>query len=69
VKAAGLDEIQSDKDLTTLVGWVHYFNTMAKFSLRHWQPDFIFDPNKTVDIGFDTFHPVVCSNGQVSIHL
>ncbi|RGP73161.1 arginine metabolism regulation ii [Fusarium longipes] len=64
VKTAGLDEIEIDEDLTALVGWVHYFNTMAKFSLRHWQPNFILDPDNLADIGFDTFHPAVCSNGQ-----
>ncbi|KPA39051.1 arginine metabolism regulation protein ii [Fusarium langsethiae] len=63
VKTAGLDKIITDRDLTSLVGWVHYFNTMAKFSLRHWKPNFVIDPDNSN--GFDTFHPAVCSNGQV----
>ncbi|KAL6917167.1 hypothetical protein FSST1_008662 [Fusarium sambucinum] len=64
VKTAGLDEIKTDRDLTSLVGWVHYFNTMAKFSLRHWQPNFVLDVDSSTDVSFDTFHPAICSNGQ-----
>ncbi|OBS24335.1 hypothetical protein FPOA_04880 [Fusarium poae] len=64
VKTAGLDEIKTDRDLTSLTGWVHYFNTMAKFSLRHWQPDFVLEADSSTDVRFDTFHPAVCSNGQ-----
>lgn len=54
--------------MTSLVGWVHYFNTMAKFSLRHWKPNFVLDYSSLVDVGFNTFHPAVCSNGQVLKH-
>ncbi|CAG1977805.1 unnamed protein product [Fusarium graminearum] len=64
VKTSGLDEITTDRDMTSLVGWVHYFNTMAKFSLRHWKPNFVLDYSSLVDAGFNTFHPAVCSNGQ-----
>ncbi|QPC70485.1 hypothetical protein HYE68_001237 [Fusarium pseudograminearum] len=64
VKISGLDEITTDRDMTSLVGWVHYFNTMAKFSLRHWKPNFVLDYSSLVDAGFNTFHPAVCSNGQ-----
>ncbi|KAH7250932.1 fungal-specific transcription factor domain-containing protein [Fusarium tricinctum] len=64
VKNAGLDEIKQDEDITALVGWVHYCNTISRFSLRHWQPNVTLDQIKGSDIGFETFHPAVCGHGQ-----
>lgn len=61
VKTAGLDVDNLDHDTTALVGWVHYYNTLSRFSLRHWQPHYTLDP----DDAADSFHPVVCGNGQV----
>ncbi|KAI1022176.1 hypothetical protein LB504_007293 [Fusarium proliferatum] len=60
VKTAGLDVDNLDHDTAALVGWVHYFNTLSRFSLRHWQPHVTLDP----DDAADSFHPVVCGNGQ-----
>ncbi|CVL11736.1 uncharacterized protein FPRN_14888 [Fusarium proliferatum] len=60
VKTAGLDVDNLDHDTAALVGWVHYYNTLSRFSLRHWQPHVTFDP----DDAADSFHPVVCGNGQ-----
>jgi hypothetical protein len=65
VKNAGLDEMKQDEDITALVGWVHYCNTISRFSLRHWQPNVTLDQIKGSDIGFETFHPAVCGHGQV----
>lgn len=65
VKNAGLDEMKQDEDITSLVGWVHYCNTISRFSLRHWQPNVTLDQIKGSDIGFETFHPAVCGQGQV----
>ncbi|KAL5590339.1 hypothetical protein FOBRF1_013896 [Fusarium oxysporum] len=61
VKTAGLDVDNLDHDTAALVGWVHYYNTLSRFSLRHWQPHITLDP----DDAADSFHPVVCGNGQV----
>jgi hypothetical protein len=61
VKTAGLDVDNLDHDTATLVGWVHYYNTLSRFSLRHWQPHVTLD----ADDAADSFHPVVCGNGQV----
>ncbi|KAL5589980.1 hypothetical protein FOVSG1_011847 [Fusarium oxysporum f. sp. vasinfectum] len=60
VKTAGLDVDNLDHDTAALVGWVHYYNTLSRFSLRHWQPHITLDP----DDAADSFHPVVCGNGQ-----
>ncbi|KAH7147459.1 fungal-specific transcription factor domain-containing protein [Fusarium sp. MPI-SDFR-AT-0072] len=60
VKTAGLDVDNLDHDTAALVGWVHYYNTLSRFSLRHWQPHVTLDP----DDAADSFHPVVCGNGQ-----
>ena len=68
IKASALDEIQTDRDLIALVGWIHYLNTIAKFGLRHWKPDFTLEADSAASIDFDTFHPAVCSGGPV-IHL
>jgi hypothetical protein len=57
--------MQIDRDLTALVGWVHYLNTIAKFGLRHWKPDFTLEADSAASIDFDTFHPAVCSGGAV----
>jgi hypothetical protein len=65
VKNAGLDDMKQDQDVTALVGWVHYCNTISRFSLRHWQPNVTLDQIKGSDIGFETFHPAVCGEGQV----
>ncbi|EMT68741.1 hypothetical protein FOC4_g10004825 [Fusarium odoratissimum] len=56
VKTAGLDVDNLDHDTAALVGWVHYYNTLSRFSLRHWQPHITLDP----DDAADSFHPVVC---------
>lgn len=61
VKTAGLDVDNLDHDTAALVGWVHYYNTLSRFSLRHWQPHVTLD----ADGAADSFHPVVCGNGQV----
>ncbi|KAH7468385.1 hypothetical protein FOMA001_g15083 [Fusarium oxysporum f. sp. matthiolae] len=60
VKTAGLDVDNLDHDTAALVGWVHYYNTLSRFSLRHWQPHVTLD----ADGAADSFHPVVCGNGQ-----
>ncbi|KAF5624143.1 protoporphyrinogen oxidase [Fusarium sp. NRRL 25303] len=60
VKTAGLDVDNLDHDTASLVGWVHYYNTLSRFSLRHWQPHVMLDS----DDAADSFHPVVCGNGQ-----
>ncbi|KAF5240742.1 hypothetical protein FANTH_9411 [Fusarium anthophilum] len=60
VKIAGIDVDNLDHDTAALVGWVHYYNTLSRFSLRHWQPHVTLDGG---DAG-DSFHPVVCGNGQ-----
>ncbi|CAG7563454.1 unnamed protein product, partial [Fusarium equiseti] len=57
IKASALDEMKIDRDLTALVGWVHYLNTIAKFGLRHWKPDFTLEADSAASIDFDTFHP------------
>ncbi|KAF5664978.1 hypothetical protein FHETE_6838 [Fusarium heterosporum] len=63
-KNARMDEIKGDQDVTALVGWIHYCNTVSRFSLRHWQPNITLDQIKASDIGFDEFHPAVCGHGQ-----
>ncbi|EWG51666.1 hypothetical protein FVEG_10573 [Fusarium verticillioides 7600] len=60
VKTAGLDVYNLDHDTAALVGWVHYYNTLSRFSLRHWQPHVTLDADEAAD----SFHPVVCGNGQ-----
>ncbi|KAK2668247.1 Short-chain dehydrogenase/reductase SDR [Fusarium oxysporum f. sp. vasinfectum] len=60
VKTAGLDVDNLGHDTAALVGWVHYYNTLSRFSLRHWQPHVTLD----ADGAADSFHPVVCGNGQ-----
>ncbi|KAF5553189.1 Arginine metabolism regulation II [Fusarium napiforme] len=54
VKTAGLDVDNLDHDTAALVGWVHYYNTLSRFSLRHWQPHVTLD----ADDAADSFHPV-----------
>ncbi|KAF9776888.1 hypothetical protein IL306_004858 [Fusarium sp. DS 682] len=61
VQTAGLDADNLDDDMGALVGWVHYYNTLSRFSLRHWQPHVTLAPD---EVAADTFHPVVCGAGQ-----
>lgn len=66
IKAAGLDEMTQDKDLTVLIGWVHYCDVLARFSLRHWQPNLTIDYGDIGGINFEPFHPTVCVKRLVS---
>lgn len=66
IKAAGLDEMVQDTDLTVLIGWVHYCDVLTRFSLRHWQPNLKINDGGISSIKFEPFHPRVCLNKLVS---
>ncbi|KAJ4347953.1 uncharacterized protein N0V89_009325 [Didymosphaeria variabile] len=36
IRAASLDRLDKDEDLTILLDWVYYHDVLARFSLRHW---------------------------------
>ncbi|KAF4459654.1 Arginine metabolism regulation II [Fusarium albosuccineum] len=63
IKTAHLDETAHDDDFTTLIGWVQYYDVLARFSLRHWQPNLIV-PEGSTNITFEAFQPAVCSEAQ-----
>ncbi|KAL2684500.1 hypothetical protein Neosp_005578 [[Neocosmospora] mangrovei] len=64
IKNAKLDEITGSNDMTTLIGWVHYSDVLARFSLRHWQPDLLDATGSPVGAHFEPFRPTVCAEVQ-----
>jgi hypothetical protein len=40
IRAAGLDKLPQDSNLTILLDWVYYHDVLARFSLRHWHGKF-----------------------------
>ncbi|RSL51877.1 hypothetical protein CEP54_011184 [Fusarium duplospermum] len=57
IKSAKLDEITQSNDITTLIGWVHYCDVLARFSLRHWQPNLLDAGGSTIGTHFEAFRP------------
>ncbi|EEU43814.1 uncharacterized protein NECHADRAFT_73999 [Fusarium vanettenii 77-13-4] len=64
IKNAKLDEITGSNDMTTLIGWVHYSDVLARFSLRHWQPDLLEGTGSPIGAHFEPFRPTVCAEVQ-----
>lgn len=64
IKSAKLDERAPTNDTTTLIGWVHYSDVLARFSLRHWQPNLLEATGFTIGAHFEPFQPAVCAEAQ-----
>ncbi|KAF4453724.1 Arginine metabolism regulation II [Fusarium albosuccineum] len=64
IKTARLDEMTQTIDFTALVGWVHYCDVMARFSLRHWKPNFNLFEGDPSNVTFEAFKPGVCADVQ-----
>lgn len=39
IQAAQLISSENDEDAAVILGWVHYLDVLARFSMRHWQRD------------------------------
>ncbi|KAM6538169.1 hypothetical protein FALCPG4_000052 [Fusarium falciforme] len=64
IKSAKLDERTPTNDTTTLIGWVHYSDVLARFSLRHWQPNLLEATGFAIGAHFKPFQPAVCAEAQ-----
>ncbi|KAH7113922.1 fungal-specific transcription factor domain-containing protein [Dactylonectria estremocensis] len=60
VKASKLDESTAESDFASLIGWVQYFDVLARFSLRHWRRHRAGDVVQIQGLGFALTSPTVC---------
>lgn len=67
IKQQQLDAPGRDRDLDLLVGWVQYYEVMARFSLRHWKragtAEYIFADK----LGYHDKMPPVCATSSVRL--
>ncbi|KAH7144323.1 fungal-specific transcription factor domain-containing protein [Dactylonectria estremocensis] len=64
VKTARLEDSAHNSDFTALIGWVHYYDVAARFSLRHWQRHHSVDRITSNDAQFKDFSPTVCARSR-----
>ncbi|KAH6876623.1 fungal-specific transcription factor domain-containing protein [Thelonectria olida] len=64
VKASKLDESTAESDFASLIGWVQYFDVLARFSLRHWRRHRAGDVVQVQGLGFAVTSPTVCSEAE-----
>ncbi|KAI8692487.1 hypothetical protein NCS56_00005600 [Fusarium sp. Ph1] len=64
IKSAKLDERAPTNDTTTLIGWVHYSDVLARFSLRHWQPSLFEATGFAIGAHFEPFQPAARTDDQ-----
>ncbi|KAF7552726.1 hypothetical protein G7Z17_g4114 [Cylindrodendrum hubeiense] len=66
IKTAKLEDSAHNSDFTALIGWVHYYDVLVRFSLRYWQILHDIDNIQSDDPNFQNFSPTVCSRSRAA---
>ena len=56
-----------DSDFLLLLGWLHYHDVMARFSLRHWRGHGAFKKDFVADEGFTGLLPAICGPAHATV--
>ena len=60
------DEHSVGSDASAILGWVYYFDVLARFTLRHWRTELL--KSIAVELGFDTNGSKSCALQYVIAH-